>query len=209
MCIYQDDELYHFTSDAVLLSRFATVKKNDTVADFCSGSGIVGLHLYALNPVIKNVTLFEMQKSLAGLSKKSIEHNQLQDKFVVENVKVQDIPNKYNEQFSLIVCNPPYMEKGRGDVDKNQSIAICRAEIALNLEELITSVSRALKFGGRFAMVHRADRLVDAIYLMRQKNIEPKRLAFVSGGDKPPYTFMIEGVKGGRVGLKVLPTIKN
>ena len=47
--IYQDDEKYCFTSDAVLLSRFARVKKGDVVADFWSGSGIVGIHLFGLN----------------------------------------------------------------------------------------------------------------------------------------------------------------
>ena len=56
--IYQDDKLYRFTSDSVLLSRFVKVKKGDVVADFCSGSGIVGLHLYGLNKTIKSVTLF-------------------------------------------------------------------------------------------------------------------------------------------------------
>ena len=62
--IFQDDSLYCFTSDAVLLSEFARVKKGDVVADFCSGSGIVGIHLYGLNPVCSSVTLFEMQKPL-------------------------------------------------------------------------------------------------------------------------------------------------
>ncbi len=207
--IYQDDGLYCFTSDAVLLSKFATVKKGDVVADFCSGSGIVGLHLYGLNPVIESVTLFEMQSTLATLSKKSILENGLQDKFSVFNSRVQDIGKEFNEKFSLVVCNPPYMQCGRGEENKNPSVAMCRAEIYLTLEELIKSVARSLKFGGRFAMIHRADRLVDAITLMRQNNIEPKRLAFISGANKPPYTFMIEGVKGGKVGLKVLPTINN
>ena len=60
--IYQDSDLYCFTSDAVLLSKFARVKQGDVVADFCSGSGIVGLHLYGLNAnLVKSVTLFEMQ----------------------------------------------------------------------------------------------------------------------------------------------------
>ena len=34
--VYQDAALYHFTSDAILLSRFAVAKKGDNVADFCS-----------------------------------------------------------------------------------------------------------------------------------------------------------------------------
>ena len=62
--IYQKDGLYKFTSDSILLAKFSKVKKGDVVADFCSGSGIVGLNLYGLNAnLIKSVTLFEMQTS--------------------------------------------------------------------------------------------------------------------------------------------------
>ena len=35
--IVQDTRLYRFTSDSVLLSRFAKGKKKDKVADFCAG----------------------------------------------------------------------------------------------------------------------------------------------------------------------------
>lgn len=42
--ILQDTALYRFTSDAVLLARFLRAKRGERVADFCSGSGIVGLH---------------------------------------------------------------------------------------------------------------------------------------------------------------------
>lgn len=207
--IYQDDALYCFTSDSVLLSRFTAVKKNDTVADFCSGSGIVGFNLYALNPVIKSVTLFEMQTPLYELSKKSIEYNKLEKVFSAVNCKVQDAVKEYNEKFSLIVCNPPYMEVDRGEGNENESIKICKSEIFLKLEELIFSASRCLKFGGRFNMVNRADRLCDIFCLMRKYNLEPKKMQFVSGGDKSPYLVMVEGVKGGKAGIKVLSAVKN
>ena len=208
--IYQDDDLYCFTSDAVLLSRFAKVKKGDVVADFCSGSGIVGLHLYGLNPVVKSVTLFEMQKPLFELSVKSIEINGLENVFNAINTRLQDIGSDFNEKFSLIVCNPPYMEVGRGFKDEKEHIAVCRTEATLSLEELIRASSKCLKFGGRLNLVHRADRLGDIIFQMKQLKIEPKKIQFVSGGlDKEPYLVMIEGVKGGKVGLKVLPTIIN
>ena len=207
--IYQDDKLYRFTSDAILLSRFARVKKRDTVADFCSGSGIVGLHLYALNPVINSVTLFEMQKPLFDLSQKSIALNGLENKFTALNIRIQDIGEEYNQKFSLIVCNPPYMEKGRGEGDSERHIALCRREIELSLKELVDAFSKCLKFGGRVCMVHRADRLSDIICLMREKNLEPKRLQFVCGGKKEPYLVLIEGVKGGKSGLKVMTQITN
>lgn len=203
--IYQDDSLYCFTSDAVLLSHFASVKKGDRVADFCSGSAIVSLNLYGLNDKkIDSVTLFEMQKPLYDLSVKSIDYNALQHTFTAVNCKVQEIDKRYNEYFSLIVCNPPYMELGRGQIDENPLIATCKSEVAITLLEVVENASRCLKFGGRFCMVHRADRLVDAITVMRQHKLEPKRLQFISGGAKHPYLFLIEGVKGAKPGLKVL-----
>ena len=36
--IVQDTRLYRFTSDSVLLSRFAKAKKKDKVADFARGA---------------------------------------------------------------------------------------------------------------------------------------------------------------------------
>ena len=58
--VVQDVRLYRFTSDSVLLSKFAGVKPNDTVADFCSGCGIVAFHFHALHPNDKlSFTLFE------------------------------------------------------------------------------------------------------------------------------------------------------
>jgi len=208
--IYQDDELYCFTSDSVLLSKFARVKNGDVVADFCAGSGIVGFNLYSLNQkLIKSVTLFEMQTPLYQLSKKSIEYNALNDKFTAINIRLQDLGTAYAGKFSLIVCNPPYMEKGRGFTEENKMIAVCRTELELSLTELVSAISTALKFGGRINMVHRADRLVDVICEFKKNNIEPKRIQFVSGGKKEPYLFMIEGVKGGKSGVKIHNTLIN
>lgn len=207
--IYQDDELYRFTSDAILLSRFISVKKGDVAADFCAGSGIVSLHLYGLNPIIQSFTLFEKQASLSSLAEKSIAYNRLEEKFKVVNVRVQDISAEYNGKFSLIVCNPPYMEKGSGFSSEREEIALCRTEIDLPLSELVSAVAKALKFGGRINMVHRADRLIDVVSEMKNCGVEPKKLQFVAAKGKAPYLFMIEGVKGGKSGLKVLPEIYN
>lgn len=45
--IYQNKDLYCFTSDAVTLANFAKIKKGDKVCDFCSGSGIIAILLSA------------------------------------------------------------------------------------------------------------------------------------------------------------------
>ena len=208
--IYQDNNLYCFTSDAVILSRFAKVKHNDVVADFCSGSGIVGFHLYGLNDdKIKRVTLFELQKPLYELSVKSINLNNLTDKFTAINADVTNIGNEFCGKFSLIVCNPPYTKPLCGAVDDNPEIAVCKSEIKLTLKKLIQSVSYALKFGGRVCMVHRADRIAEVIATLTSFGLEPKKLQLVSAKNKEPYLFLIEAVKGGKPGVKVLNTLIN
>ena len=73
--IIQNTNLYRFTSDSILLSRFARAKVGDIVADFCSGSGVVGFHFLCLNPKISSLTLFEMQAPLADMSRRSAELN--------------------------------------------------------------------------------------------------------------------------------------
>ena len=58
-------------------------------------------------------------------------------------------------------------------------------------------------------MVHRADRLAEVIYEFKKNNLEPKRLQMVTGGKKEPYLFIIEGVKGGKSGIKILNQTEN
>lgn len=208
--IFQDDELYTFTSDAILLSKFATVKRGETVGDFCAGVGVVGFNLYALNrEKISSVTFFELQPPLFNLCEENIALNGLSGKFSAVQGRVQDLPKEYFGKFSLITCNPPYMRKGAGDTDKTEEIAIARTELALTLEELIAAISKGLKFGGRVCMVHRADRLIDAACLMRAHGIEIKKVTPVAAKDKAPYLVLIEGVKGGKSGLNLTETRYN
>ena len=206
--IIQDTELYRFTSDSVFLARFLTAKRGERVADFCSGSGIVGLHFFAENRGIEHVTLFEMQKDLAAMSEKTIALNGLEEKFKVENVRLQEIPAQYVESFSLILCNPPYERGGFENADENK--AACRKELSLTLEELCTAAARCLKFGGRFALIHRADRVAEVICALRACNLEPKKLQFVAGKEWiKPYAVLISALKGGKPGVEVLPTAIN
>ena len=208
--IVQDTRLYRFTSDSVLLSKFAKARSNEYVADFCSGSGIVAYHFHALNRERTQTCkffLFEMQESLAKLSQKTAILNGFEN-FETVNCKLQEIPESYREKFSLILCNPPY-ERGGFDNDDYEK-AVCRKEITLNLSEIAKAAAFALKYGGRIDLVHRADRLAEVCYTLKSVNIEVKKIQFVSGSERAkPYLVLIEGVKGGKPATEILPTIIN
>ncbi len=208
--IVQDKTLYRFTSDSVLLSRFAKAKKGDIVADFCAGSGIVAFHFYALNknPALR-FTLFEMQKALSDLSKKTAAYNDF-DNFEIVNCKLQELPEGYREKFSLVLCNPPYERAGTGFDNDCYEKAVCRKEITITLSEIAKAASFALKFGGRICMLHRADRIAEVCYEFKRVNIEVKRIQFVGGRyATKPYLVMVEGVKGGKVGCQILENMEN
>ncbi len=206
--IIQDTECYRFTSDSVLLGRFLRAKRGETVADFCAGSGIVGLHFYAENTGVKSVVLFELQEELSCMSERTIALNGLGGVFKAENVALQDIPAKYNEAFSLILCNPPYARDGLES--PNGKKAPCKMELTLTLDELCLAVKKCLKFGGRFALVHRADRLAEIFCTLKACNLEPKKLQLIAGKEHAkPYGALIAAVKGGGPGLEVLPTLVN
>jgi len=204
--IIQNINLYRFTSDSILLSKFAKAKFGDKVADFCSGSGVVGFHFLCLNSVISSLTLFEMQESLADMSRRTAQLNEFDCEVVC--TRLQDISAEFNDRFSLILCNPPY-ERG-GFENEVYERAICRKELTITLEEIVEQAFKKLKFGGRLAIINRADRVAELIYLLKKRGLEPKRIQFVCGtpGAKP-YLVMVEAVKGGKEGVDVLPVVVN
>ena len=200
--IVQDTRLYRFTSDSVLLSRFARAKAGDKVADFCAGSGIVAFHFYALHRALKGLdfTLFEMQRQLSELSVKTAALNGFGN-FEAVNCKIQEMPETYREKFSLV--------RG-GFSNDDYKKAICRKEITINLAEIARAAAFALRFGGRLALVNRADRLAEVCYTLHEAGIEVKRVQFVAGkAGAAPYLLMAEGVKGGRPHTELLPTLIN
>ena len=208
--IVQDKRYYRFTSDSILLSRFASCKKGEKVADFCAGSGIIGLHYYGLNMnKVKSVTLFELQEELYNLAQKSIEINDLGEIFDICKGKLQDAPKSYNSTFSLVLCNPPYKKKDSGEKNLSNHIAICRHECEITQKEIIETAKRLLMPGGRLCICQRIERLTDLLCDLRAFNLEPNKMVFVKTKTGDPYLVMIEATKYKKPQLKVLSEIIN
>lgn len=211
--IVQDKRLYRFTSDSILLSRFADCVQGGggIVADFCAGSGIVGLHYYGLNPdTTAHVDLFELQPELCALAEKSIKINGLEGVFNVVRGKLQEAPSDFNGKYDLVLCNPPYKKKNAGEQGLSEHIAICRHEKEITLEEIVATASRLLVFGGKLCICQRIERFTDLVCAMRANKIEPCEIKLVKtheGG--APYLVLIKGVKGKKPQLKTIGEVIN
>ena len=207
LCIYQRSDLYHFTSDAVLLSDFVALKKSDLVVDFGTGSGIIPLLLCGKNQV-KKIVGVEIQKELAEMAQKSVDYNNLGDKITVINGRIQSYYKTLDKHPDVVVCNPPYRKLSGGVMPKNESDKIARFEVEITLSEIIESARRCLKFGGRFFMIHSADRLSDIVVECERNDISIRRIRFVQAKKNSlAHLVMIEGRSGGNSQLKVLPPL--
>lgn len=202
--LIQDSDLFCFGTDSVLLSNFARSRRGDIVVDLCSGNGIIPILMSAKTKADKFYGI-ELQRCSYELFCENIALNGLEDRIEAINADIADV-NAYfkNGSVDVVTCNPPYMNVGAGFLNPDDSLAIARHEIKTDLQGVISSASKILKFGGHFYMVHRADRLCDIISTMRSYNIEPKRLMFVHPSpEKEPRLLLIEGMVGANPSLKI------
>ena len=203
--IIQNEKGFCFGMDSVLLSDFAkNMKNNSTVLDLGTGTGIIPILLCGKTN-LKKVIGIEIQQDVANMAKRSSQLNNLQDRFEVVNTNIIDLKNIYEKQsFDVIVTNPPYKKENTGITNENEAKLISRHETTANLEDFISISKDLLKDKGEFYMVHRPERLVDILSLMRKYKIEPKILKFVSPNkNKEPNLILIKGIKNANSFLKV------
>lgn len=202
--IIQNKNGFCFGSDAVLLAKFARIKKGSSVLDLCTGTGIIPILVYALCSPAK-IAAVEIIPWVADMAQRTMRLNGLEDKISVVNADLADAPAIFGKRrFDAVTCNPPYMNSGGGIINPNDDLAVSRHEIRCTLDGVVKSAADCLKIGGKLFMIHRADRLCDVFSTFRAHKIEPKRLAVVyPRSDRSANLILVEGLLGGRPQLKL------
>lgn len=204
--IYQNDDYFAFSLDSVLLANFVTIKLSDKkIIDFCTGNAPIPMLMsFRTKARIFGV---ELQKEIYDMGIDSVNENGMDKQIELINDDVKNI-NDFMEPESadIVTCNPPYFRyQDDSLINDNMIKTIARHEMKLNLDDVMKASKYVLKNGGTFAMVHRPDRLIEIINLMQKYGIEPKkiRLVYPKMG-KDANILLIEGIKNGKTGLKIL-----
>ena len=203
--IIQDTNGFCFGIDSVLLSDYAkNIKKGSKVIDLGTGTGIISILLCGKTELSKIVGV-EIQKEVYQMAQKSIKLNHLENKFEIINQNITDLKDIYSRaSFDVVVTNPPYKKENTGLKNEEEKKIISRHEVKATLEDFTQISSYLLKDKGEFYMVHRPERLVDIMSIMRQNKIEPKNIRFVCPNtQKAPNLVLIKGIKLGNPFLKV------
>lgn len=207
--IIQRDDVFSYSLDAVLLAHFTYVPiKKGRILDLGTGNGVIPLLLSERTE--GPITGLEIQPKLADMAKRSVNLNQLDDQI---NIVVGDLREKQpllkQSFYEVVTCNPPYFNTPeQTEHNESEYLTIARHEVTCTLEDVVQATKLYVKPGGKVSIVHRPERLVDIITYFRAYKIEPKRLQFVYPKQgKEANTILIEGIRDGQAGLKVLPPL--
>ena len=185
---------------ALALGRFATVRRGWRTCDLGCGSGAVGLLLLEREPSLA-LTGVERDPAAVASARRTFARNGLAVQVLTGDLRDRELLPAGT--FDLAVANPPWHPLGAGTSGGPE-----RSEEGCTLEEVCAAAGRLVRNGGRFALVHRPERLPELFAALERSGFAPKRMALVQHRrDTPPSAVLVEGARQGRPGLEVLPTV--
>ncbi|MFF2484418.1 tRNA1(Val) (adenine(37)-N6)-methyltransferase [Paenibacillus sp. NPDC058071] len=205
--IIQSRQVFSFSLDAVLLSKFATVPKRGRIIDLCSGNGVIPLLLTTRTEAA--IDAVEIQPRLADMARRSVRMNGLEERIhIIESDLRVYMKEAGNGIYDAVTVNPPYMASQAGDANENEHYAIARHEMMCTLDDVVHASARLVRSGGKVAMVHRPSRFIEIVETMRKYRMEPKRVQFIHpNADGEANMVLIEAIRDGKPELRVLPSI--
>ena len=192
-----DGDCFPLGADSLALGGFCTLKGGWRVLDLGCGAGLL-LLLCARRQEGLTLSGVEWDPHAAALARENLAENGLKGQILTCDLRTMSL----DKPMDLVISNPPWYPQGSGKEGGPGRMEDC------TLPQLCTAAAGTLKPKGRFALVHRPERLTDLLCALRGAGLEPKRLRLCRHSpDKPPYAVLIEAVKGGHPGLDILPDL--
>lgn len=205
---FAQSDHFRYGTDSVLLGNFVNLTHAKRAVDLGCASGVISLLMLSRNTEL-HVTGVEINREAAALAEENIRHNDLQGRC---HILCGDLRN-YRQllkpgAYDVVVSNPPYFPVERGDISPDRDRAAARGELMCTLDDICTAAGWLCRWDGRFALVHRTDRLPEVFAFMQKAGIEPKRLRLVSHyATSVPSLVLVEGRRGGKPGLTMEPLL--
>lgn len=193
--VIDQDRGHAFNLDTVLLADFVKLTyRIKHVIEIGTGNGAIALYLSEKTKA--KITAIEIQSSRYQKALENVKLNHLEEQIEVVH---QDYLTTNYQFVDAIICNPPFFKVHQDSLlNDDESVTIARHEIRLELKSLLKKVSEQLKYGGKFFMIHRPERLSEIFEYSKNYQLEIKRMKFVHPyADKTANHVLIECVKQG------------
>lgn len=202
LSLYQPPGVFPLGQDSVLLSAFACPKPRGAALDLCAGSGALSLLLH-LRFADLQITALERDQYAAQICRENFTRNHLDFPVLCADLRERAALPPHG-CMDYVICNPPYFSAAQGKTHARLSTA--RQDELCTIDDAAIAAAFTLKQGGKCAMVYRPERLPALLDAFAHARLTPKRLRFVHQHiHAAPSAVLLEGKKGARPGLTVLP----
>lgn len=200
--IFQRDDLFKFSIDALLLGDFVKINpRSKSIIDL--GCGVGPVSMYMALKTKAHITGIDIQEDVIELANMSVKYNGLDKQIDIRKMDIKEAYKHFEtNQFDIVVCNPPFYKSTEVKQQNDQlALSLARHEIALNLEDLFLATKRLLSNGGMFYFIHRVERMDEIMIELNKQNFVVKRLRFVyTKPGKPAKMLLVEARHNGTMG---------
>ncbi len=190
----------------MLLAAAVPAAAGDSILDAGTGSGAATLCLAARVPDCRIVGL-EIQRPLQRIASDNARHNEFGARVeMIEGDLDRPPPRVVGASFDHVMTNPPHLVAAGATAPPNPGRARAHVERELDLAGWLAACLRMLKPGGMLTLIHRADRLADALGALAgplgDLVVFP---LWPHARERPAKRILVQGRKGSRAPLRLVP----
>lgn len=169
--IQQSKDVFRVGTDGVLLGAMCNVKNAKKILEIGTGTGLISLMLAQRN-VSAKILAIDINENAVKLASENFRNSIFNENLKVE---LKDFKNfETNENFDLMVCNPPFFEENASAKD-----VLARQQVELNFRNLVEKSTEIITKKGILSIILPSEAATDVkslaeefnLYLVREINI--------------------------------------
>lgn len=137
------------STEACILGAWAHSFAHGKILDIGTGCGLIACMLAQSNPDV-NIDAIEIHQEVATLAWDNIKNSPFNNQIQVISSDIRALST--NNSYDFIISNPPFFSNHLPATLQDKQIAIHDDE--LNFVDLIASIKKLLKPGGKFAVIY-------------------------------------------------------
>jgi tRNA1Val (adenine37-N6)-methyltransferase len=182
--ISQDQCAMKIGTDGVLLGCWVNIPADTaSILDIGTGTGLIALQMAQRSEAMM-IDALEIEDKAFEQAVENFENSSWADRLFCYHASIQEFAEEMEEQYDLIISNPPYFNDTFKDLAQERALARHTGE--LSYEELLASVSKLLLPNGSCAFIIPFREESGFVSKASEKNLYPLRITRVRGNKQSP-----------------------